>query len=575
MPFWRYISETKVRLLIATMGGLALAAAFPNLGISGMAWIAPGIILTSGTGCRSGGEAFRMGWVAGVAHYLLSLYWLLCIPYQWLGLPLAPALGWLALAAFLALFMGAWVWLVTRTAGFFQNGLRTNSASGMGLPGNSPEVGSGFAAVSQSTWSGRALTALFGAIAWVGMEMFITRIFGGFPWNLLGASQYQLIPLLQVAEYTGVYGVSFLPVWFALSLTGIRIATVRQQPLVLLASDILLPGMVALVVFFIGYRHVADAQSTAITKSVRVAMIQPSIPQGQIWDAANDDARFRQLIEMSEQALTNRPQLLVWPEAAVPKLLRYDEQVFNSVTNLAAKYRVWMIIGADDAEPVLETPNTKDARYYNSSFLISPEGHLLRSYRKQGLVIFGEYIPLVKWMPFLSWFTPIQGGFTAGTEAVPFDMQDVGLNTSVLICYEDIFPQFGRSAVDLSTDFLVNITNDGWFGESAAQWQHATSAILRAVENRMPLIRCTNNGLTCWIDELGRLRAVQRDSKGTIYGESMAVYDVPLPPKRATQTFYNQHGDVFGWICSGLSLAAVLTVSICQMRAGKHRRSTS
>ena len=165
--------------------------------------------------------------------------------------------------------------------------------------------------------------------------------------------------------------------------------------------------------------------------------------------------------------------------------------------------------------------------FFNAAFLFSPDGRFRNVYHKQNLVIFGEYIPLVRWLPFIKWFTPITGSFASGTKAVPFELerwppvrhesirivQTPGrrpalpnrVKTSTLICFEDVFPHLAREYVQDDTDFLVNLTNDGWFGEGAAQWQQAVTAVFRAVENGVPLVRCCNNGLTCWADANGRL----------------------------------------------------------------------
>jgi apolipoprotein N-acyltransferase len=279
-----------------------------------------------------------------------------------------------------------------------------------------------------------------------------------------------------------------------------------------------------------------------------------------IWDATKSDARFQGLVVLCRQALSNRTEVVVWPEAALPKLLRYDKGTFETVTGLARDYRVWMILGADDAEPRRGSSNPDDADFYNSSFLINPEGRVEAFYRKRNLVIFGEYIPLARWLPFLKWFTPIEGGFTPGDHTVPFVLTALGVETSVLICFEDIFPQLGREAVGPTTDFLVNLTNDGWFGRSAAQWQHAATAVFRAIENGVPLIRCTNNGLTCWVDAQGRLREILRDPQGTIYGPGFLTLEIPLPASGGehARTFYNRHGDWLGWGCVGLAVVLLI-----------------
>jgi len=511
--------------------------AFPLPGIAGLAWVAPGIMIAAGFG-RSGPDSFRMGYVAGLAFYLASLYWLLLIPYRWLGIPFGPAAGWLALAGYLAFYPAVWVWLMTRF---------------------SPE-----------TWSQRAVWALFGGIAWVGLEMVVVRLFSGFPWNLLGTTQYKLTPLIQIASVTGVYGVSFVVVWTSLGLFSAA-RSMLQSPSrrSTWAGELILPLLLVAVLFHLGLRQLREVNPPP-EKHIRVALVQPSIPQTLIWDPAGSDARFAELLRLSSQAVSNRAELVIWPEAAVPKLLRYDVPTFEAVTKIAREGRVWMIIGADDAEPKPGAPGKEENEYSNSSFLISPEGKLVERYRKRNLVIFGEYIPLVRWLPFLKWFTPIDGGFTPGDRVVPFEMPDLGATTAVLICFEDVFPWCAREAAATNTQFLLNLTNDGWFGESAAQWQHAISGLFRAVENNIPLVRSCNNGLTCWIDERGRIRQVLRNEGGSPYAAGVMHFELPLRGAAGAggRTFYNRHGDLFGWTCFALTVPMV----VARLWLGRKRR---
>ncbi len=532
------------RYTLAIAAGFLLAASFPNIGIAGLAWVAPGLMLAAALGKR-GGESFRIGYVAGLAHYLTSLYWLLLIPYRWHGMPLGPATGWLSLSAFLALFPATWVWLLSEARG--------------GESGGSGGLG--------RSWAGRALWAISGAAVWVALEMFLARVFGGFPWDLLGVSQYRMTPLIQIASVTGVYGVSFLLVWFSLSLLSAGVMMIRQPTLrSAWIGEMILPLLVVAVVFNLGFRQLRDEAPSA--RTLRVTLVQPSIPQTLIWDSSRDDERFRDLVRLSEQALTNQTDVLIWPEAAVPKLLRYYDEMIQPVVKLARDHHVWMIIGADDMERRRGAANPEDADYFNSSFLVSPEGKLVERYRKRSLVIFGEYIPLARALPFLKWFTPIQGGFTPGDGPVQFKLKDLEVETSVLICFEDVFPHLARGSVEDDTDFLVNLTNNGWFGEGAAQWQHAASALFRAVENGVPLIRCSNNGLTCWVDAHGRLRQVFRDDRGTVYGAGFMTAEIPLPAagEHHARTFYNRHGDWFGWCCVGIA-GAVLALRIARRKA--------
>src|SRR5262249_37308270 len=141
-------------------------------------------------------------------------------------------------------------------------------------------------------------------------------------------------------------------------------------------------------------------------------------------------------------------------------------------------------------------------------FFFNPTGQLVSSYRKQHLVMFGEYLPGARWFPFLRKVIPIPGDFTPGTGPIPFELSKPRVRLSTLICFEDVFPDVARRSAAEESDFLLNLTNDGWFGESAAQWQQAANAVFRAVENGVPLVRCTNNGLTCWINARGAMREI-------------------------------------------------------------------
>jgi apolipoprotein N-acyltransferase len=221
---------------------------------------------------------------------------------------------------------------------------------------------------------------------------------------------------------------------------------------------------------------------------------------------------------------------------------------------LLASHPVWLIFSGDSAE-LLPSGQTAE---FNSSFLVSPGGMTEATYHKRRLVIFGEYIPLVNVLPFLKWLTPIGSGYTPGDRVVPFDLPSLGAKTSVLICFEDMFPHEAREHVQEDTDFLINLTNDGWFGEWAEQKQQAACALFRAVENGVPLVRCCNNGLTCWIDPQGRIREIE-NAGGSIYGPGFITPEIPLRvPGQRAQTIYNRYGDWFGWSCCAVSGAYLL-----------------
>jgi apolipoprotein N-acyltransferase len=507
------------RRALAVVAGALLALAFHKLNIAGLAWVAPALILFA----TRGGNAFRLGALAGFTHYLISLYWLLYIPVKFY-----PILGWIALAAYLALFPAAWAWL----------------CSG----GQRPEV-------RNHNWFARTGHAVFCAVAWVAMEMIVSRMFTGFPWNLLGASQQKLLPLIQIASITGVYGVSFLVIWFAASLLNAFDALIaRPAERNVWLKELALPVLVVAVVYAFGLHRISSEPKA--DRSLRIALVQPSIPQTMIWNAEEAGPRLAELLKLTEAALTNKPDVLIWPEAAVPKMVRGDGPTARAISELARRNSTWFIIGSDD----FEERGTNEV-FFNSSFLVNPHGEFVSTYRKRRLVIFGEYVPLVDWLPFIKYLTPIDGGFTPGEKPVTFDLGELRAKTSVLICFEDVFPHYAREHATGEEDFLVNITNDGWFGESAAQWQQAACAAFRAVENGIPLVRCANNGLSCWVDRFGGLHNIYFDDEPdaeNVYRAGFKIIEVPLPSpaNKARRTFYNRHGDWFGWSCVGMTAIA-------------------
>jgi apolipoprotein N-acyltransferase len=511
------------RFLAAALGGLLLSASFPSLGMAWAAWIAPGLILFSGLGARSG-QTFRIGFVAGLVHFLSSLYWLLNMPFTWHGIPIAPAAGWLALSAYCALYPAIWVWLCWKI-----------------FPGSCGAADQ----FSATGWLRRLAWAFAAGAIWTALEFARGKMLTGFPWNFVGASQYQELALIQVAAVTGIYGVSFLVVWTSVSLCGAALALAQRPAAQSLWAGAGMPLLAVAVVASFGAGKLASVPASA--KEVKVALIQPSIPQTLIWDPAGDKARFQTVLDLSERALASSPRLLLWPESAVPDL---TPEIQRTIAQLVRRHETWLVFCAGTSEPAA----TGTAEYFNSALLCNPDGVLEGIYHKRRLVIFGEYIPLVRWLPFLKWLTPIGGEITPGNRPVDFEIKNPSAKMSVLICFEDMFAQEAREHVGPDTDFLVNLTDDGWFGYGAEQWQQAATGIFRAVENGVPLLRCTNDGLTCWADAQGRVRQIQNAS-GNVYGPGFIIAQIPLrAPGDRHQTFYNRHGDWFPAGCSGIGL---------------------
>lgn len=512
--------KSLLRYGVAIGSGLVLTCAFPKINVPGLAWIAPGLLLFSALG-TAGRRSFWLGYFGGLAHFLSSLYWLLYIPYTWHGIPLGPGAGWLALSAYCALYPAIWVWLCWRI-----------------FPHGEPVEGMSHKTFALAPWTTRAWWCFLCAVAWTGLEMFRGWFLTGFPWNYLGSSQFHMIPLIQIASITGVYGLSFLIVWFSTAIVSGAVCLVsKPQSKMVIWSEVVLPATVVVAVVLFGSAKLRSVN--APDKMVKVALIQPSIPQTVIWDPAGDAGRFQKVVSLSKQSLASKPDIVMWPESALPA---WTSETADALTKLATTHNISIILSADDVD------NTVPPRYYNAAFLMGADGLVKEVYRKRRLVIFGEYVPLSDWLPFLKWLTPIEGQFTPGIRPVQFHLENPDVKTSVLICFEDMFPAEGRQHVVEDTDFLVNLTNDGWFGRGAEQWQQAGSAVFRAVENGVPLVRCTNNGITCWIDAEGRMREIFRDVESKVYGEGYLVTEIPVHHHH-DRTIYNRYGDVFGWSC--------------------------
>lgn len=537
------LNFTKARYLAAVLVGGLWAAAFPEPGWAGLAWTVPGALMLVFVGL-SGRAAFLMGCVAGAVHYLISLRWLLHMPH-----PAGAVAGWLALSAYCAVYAGAWTWLSSLL-------LQSRGVVGEGASREAWRVALRQLA-AQSSWQRAATWALLAAV-WVSLEMLRARLFSGFAWNLLGVSQWHQLPLLQTASVTGVYGLSFLICWLSLALVGAGISLIHRPHerwtwtaetrmplfmLVLIAGG----GFWAL----LGHRRERDAAR----QFVRLALIQPSVPQTLQWDATADATNFTRILGLSEQALALKPDVLVWPEGS----FGLSDDTWSRITNLTrAAGASWIFNTA--------TENAQQ-KPMNSAMWLDPTGQFRGRYDKRRLVMFGERIPLEEWLPFLRYLTPIGSSFVAGTEPVTFSLQLTNRTAPVeiapIICFEDTFPHGVRDHVRPDTDLLLEITNDAWFGESSAQWQHAANAAFRAVENGVPLVRVANNGLTVWFDAAGIPHDIFGES-GSVYQAGFQIIRIPVGVARS-ETYYHRRGDVFGWTCVGASLWALVR-SIRQIR---------
>jgi apolipoprotein N-acyltransferase len=402
----------------------------------------------------------------------------------------------------------------------------------------------------------RMLAQLGLAGAWVLVEWTRTWFITGFPWLPLAASQWQRTSILQIAAYTGAYGVSFvliaMNVGFAayahrLLVEGERNFLKRRSPEFLLALFLLLACLSIQVQETINRRLYHESLG-------RIAFVQPDIPQSAKWDPAEAPGIERILGQLTQVAGASRPDLILWPESAAPGAVRGDPEMQSWVASLARQTGVPLLIGANAFET-----GADGTSWYDAGFVVTPDGVQPSYYAKRHLVPFGEYVPLRPVLGWMSKFVPLPDDATPGRDAAPLLVRLPHGPTAfgVLICYEDIFPQLARDSVLSGSDVLAVLTNDAWYGEEGAAYQHAAHSVLRAVETRRPVLRDGNAGWSGWIDEFGGIRSTLQDQQGSVYLRGTASVNVARDRRWVgRKSFYVEHGDWFVLASAGLVLLA-------------------
>ena len=412
----------------------------------------------------------------------------------------------------------------------------------------------GTSSLLRSRWN--LWIAFLGAAAWTGQEWVRGWMFSGFGWNDLGVALHANLPFLQVVQWTGVGGLSFL----AAFVNVIAVATVLRFALEVRAHrlrphfDFTLTVSLVLVVFAYGvYQLRASAREAATPGALlplRVAAVQAGIPQTEKWNRALEESIHAQYTRLSEAAIATCPQLLLWPEAATTYGMfdaRGDTKAF--VDGIADRAGCNMVLGTLDYD---FGPDGRSYADYNAAMMRATGEKRYQIYHKIHLVPFGEYVPFRHSFPLFAWIVgqQVPGDFDAGKEPGIFVTQEPELRLAPLICFEDTVGRDVRQPVRMGAQLLVNITNDGWFGLTANNRQQLAEATMRTVENRRPLVRCANTGVTAFIDSNGRVTQILREPKtGSVFaaGVLSGVVQVPASP---VLTFYTQHGEVFSAACA-------------------------
>ncbi len=380
-------------------------------------------------------------------------------------------------------------------------------------------------------------------------ELTVSYLFTGFPWLLLGMALHKNPLLIQTADIFGMHFISFL-----LAFTSASIASAASERNVRsflpLAAVILLWTLSACY----GLCRMKELGGEEPLRSLKVSMIQLNLPPELKHDESKDEETLDDYLKATEET-ASESELVIWPETGVPGIYNdYGNPALKVLQRFRTKVKVPLLCGLTWAEK----DQSGEIRFFNSASLLDNSAMLPRErYYKKHLVIFGEYVPLERYLPFLKLLTPIPSSYTPGVLSHVLDLKredGTVFKLGALICFEDVFPESAREAVREGAEILVNLTNDGWFFDSPGPYQHAALSVFRAVETRRELLRSSNTGITVLIDRLGREKALLSSEGKSVMvsGELICRADVFSP----RETIYAKYGDL------GLFVTAFLTFLI-------------
>ncbi|MDI6852675.1 MAG: apolipoprotein N-acyltransferase [Deltaproteobacteria bacterium] len=487
--------------LACIISGLLLAAAFPKWDQTYLLPIALWPLFWALQEQRPK-RAFWLGYVFGLAFYSGLLYWIAYVTHVFGKLPLPLALGvMLLLAGVLSLYRAVWA--------------------------------AGVAWVAQ-----RGVSPLWFAPAfWVVLEFLQANFpFGGFPWELLGYGLYRHPMLIQTADVAGVYGLSFLVV-----LVNILLFLMSYRRFGTIKHSMRLEALpILLIMVCVGYganRLETVKQSVANHPKIKVAVTQGNIKQGEKWNPQIVHSTLDRYAELTRQSQGAR--LIIWPETAAPFFFVRTPDFTAKVQGIVKQSGAYLLFGAPAWELTRE-----GERYFNRAYLLTPKAEVAGQYDKAHLVPYGEYVPLQRLFFFIPKMVPMIGDFAEGPVGATLSMPEGPVG--VLICFESIFPYLARAQVKNGARLLVNITNDAWFGETSAPYQHMSMAVIRAVEGRVALARSANTGISAFIAPDGKILWTSALNIATAH-----TMELPWLPGGS---IYSRFGDVFAWACTVLSI---------------------
>ncbi len=490
-------------ILLSVLSGLLLSAGFPKPAMFYLAWVAFVPLLYAVYG-KSGKKAFGLGYLCGLVHSVTCLYWIDYAIYHFGGFSFV--LSWLILLLLCAI-MAVY-----------------------------PAV---FALAAQKFESFPFLYVFGLPFVWVTLEWIRAHAITGFPWSNLGYTQTPLLHLIQVADITGVYGVSWLVVLGSTVICGFLKNYCRKSGVAVLA---------ALLVCVLAYGFWRTGQIERLQHGetpVNIALVQGNIAQDMKWDRASLEKTIATYGRLSEEAAKKKPvpDLIVWPESAMPFFYGLNPKLSARVNEIVKATGKPLLFGSLGA-----TREGGKVRLLNLACLLDAKADFLGSYAKQHLVPFGEYVPWISLFRFAQSASVGPVNFVPGKNPGPLVWK--GLPLGVLICYEDIFPKIARRTVRRGAELLVNISDDAWYGNTGGPYQELEISRWRAIECRVPLVRAANTGVSAVFDATGReCGNLALDRRGFL---TCSVYPMSY------LSVYVKYGDFFAWFCVLMTACAIL-----------------
>ena len=552
--------------LAAISTGVLSAGCFAPFNQNWLCWIALTPLLAalwfSGTNSkRCWLRDSLLGYVAGVTFFWIVFFWLRTVTVP----------GWFLVGAYMAIYFALWSWI----CGALRPGLRKirqEQFSGLEAVSRrltekrvaemgTSEAESGHRAPlpnessqSRSPWlrsTNNLRLAFLLAAVWVAQEWLRSLVFTGWGWNSFGAALHDQLAMIQIAEFTGVAGLSFLVVFTNVILlsTARRFILETQVRPMRPHYDLTLTMAAVVGVMSFGLHALRVQRST---KNLSVALVQPNIPREQKFSGEFVQAIFDKFSRLSAPSLgaSARPDLLIWPESSMPGPVLTDEVSYKFVMDFSASAKTDLLLGTIDLD---------ETRAYNAALLVSDAGKRVQVYRKVHLVPFGEYVPGRHTIPLLARVVgdQVPDDFAFGKEHTVFHLTKDKAQVAPLICFEDTIGELTRQFVLAGANVLANVTNDGWFLRSAGSQQHLANAVFRCVETRLPMVRAANTGVTCFVNEFGRITQTLLDETGSQFTEGVLTGEIAVPIG-TEQTFYVRYGEVFAQGCVGVSVLVLV-----------------